>query len=80
MSFEWPWLGQVLSFSGIGMVLFQFGVYPLIMKKLGLVWAQRSAWVLLIPLFVVIPSLSAMREGGVWLTVTVVAVMVTIRA
>ncbi|CAM9181363.1 unnamed protein product [Choristocarpus tenellus] len=73
-------IGKVLSFSGIGMIVFQVSIYPQLMKVLGVVRAQRLALSLLVPILLIVPNLNFVHGSGVWLTIATVAVVSSVRA
>lgn len=47
---------QVLGISGIGIVLFEFGAYPWIVDRIGIVAMQRWSGIISIGLYLALPN------------------------
>lgn len=48
---------QVLGWSGVGQLLFQFFVYPALCKTIGIVWLIRGSGVLAAASFIFVPDI-----------------------
>ncbi|CAM9273108.1 unnamed protein product [Choristocarpus tenellus] len=73
-------IGQVLSFCGIGMIVFQVLIYPQLMKLLGVVQAQCLALAIVAPIISLLPTLNYLQGTGLWQTVAAVALISSIKA
>ncbi|KAF8066157.1 hypothetical protein N665_1157s0004 [Sinapis alba] len=60
LSFSSQDVGEVLAISGLGLLLFQLLVYPLMEKTLGLLVVIRLSAVMLIPLLSCYPSIASL--------------------
>lgn len=54
--FTRPSIAQAMGIAGMGIVAFQFGVYPRLVKMIGLVPFQRGAGVANVLLFAAVPN------------------------
>ncbi|CAM9164870.1 unnamed protein product, partial [Hapterophycus canaliculatus] len=58
-----PKVGKVLGWTGIGLMLFQFIVYPSLCRTIGIIWLLRGSSVLAAAIFVFIPDIQRANWG-----------------
>ncbi|KAJ6741596.1 MAJOR FACILITATOR SUPERFAMILY DOMAIN-CONTAINING PROTEIN 10 [Salix viminalis] len=61
LSFSTADVGEVLAFSGLGLLLFQLFIYPLVERNFGPVMVSRAGAVLTIPLLSSYPFIAILK-------------------
>lgn len=80
LSFSTADVGEVLAFSGLGLLLFQLFIYPLVERNFGPVMVSRIGAVLTIPLLSSYPFLAMLKGLALLLLINCASILKNVLA